>query len=461
MPLRTVVRAVRSGVGLIVLSGDVNEVFTQNYRYTSLIGWLGSAFSGLKVQFLTDASPATAHALLVEETKPLLVLNPELLFQDNPAGVIAMIQSRLGATGSAGPLLLNFSVPSTIPDELYSPRLNSVFVQIARLTSVDPEPLLSRYLEQHKLTAALDDIKPALKGLSNQDILHCLERIVKGGQEITTHAVLGQKLNLLRARYNRLGAVVEAPPTPETLVIQPELRQYLEDMTRHAPPGGVSRSRRIAFFGIHVAPIMEACARRLGLVAIRIEHLIQDTVAETSRTLDQLEELIFTQPGCAVLLSPYELVVPLEQHLPQGTTQAQLVHKRFTDILDRMGRAEQTASLFIGTRKPSTLGLELILKFPIRIPVLPITSPTIALDVLRAVAAARHIDVTGVSLPPAADLVLTSLHVDSVLDDIATRRGAGQTLDDGVWRTLPPTDSVDAISHEAIRWGNVVLEYQR
>src|SRR5262249_24907779 len=155
---------------LVVLTGDVHEVFTQNYRYQSVLEWLRQAVRDLVVHYVADGSLQAVQSLFQQKRdKPLLLLNTQLLLARERPAMIALVQSRL-PDADAPPLLLSFPLPSAIPDELYAPSLGSFILPIRRLTAGDPRQLLSFYLEEKEISVALDEVKPALKGLSNQDI---------------------------------------------------------------------------------------------------------------------------------------------------------------------------------------------------------------------------------------------------------------------------------------------------
>lgn len=454
-PLDGIVRSLRSGTQLIVLTGDVQEVFTQNYRYQSVLDWLKSTVPSLTVQYVTDHPTETVRQVF-KESKPIAFLNAELLFADRPASMVALIQSQLRATPGRQ-VIMAFSLPSSIPNELFAPSLDAVFLPIRRMGNDDPKQLLSYFLSERDVTAALDEVKPALRGLSNQDILYALNRIITSGNPITYQSVLDQKVNLLRARYSRLGAVQLSPSALGDLPIAPTVQRVLQELVRAGRGNADHRTRLVAFYGVDVSPVMEAFARDLGLVSLRIGNLVQDTLSETRSLLDQLEDLIFTQPGCAVLVVPYELVVPIDAGHQSSPPQVLLAHKRFTEILSRMARHPDAGSLFIGTPDPGRLGLEINLKFATRIPVLPFDSLAAGWDALTRLATRRGLDVSGLPEPPAEIGMVTALHLDCLLDEVAARTAAGDPLSADLWRVLPPTDDLDVMRQQMIRWSNVRL----
>src|SRR5262249_21179455 len=149
--------------------------------------------------------------------------------------------------------------------------------------------------------------------------------------------------------------------------------------------------------------------------------------------------------------------VPLDSEVARVSPQGQLVHKRFMTLLDRAGRAGDAACLFVGTRSPSLLGLELNLKFNPRVPVLPITSPATALSLLGRQARQRRLALGGPPPPPPGSCRLTALHFESVLEEVQRRADGGLPLDGTVWDVLPPGDDLDELIQEATRWANTPL----
>jgi hypothetical protein len=449
-----IVKALKSGAKLVLLIGDLNEIFVQNYRYQTIGDWLTSALKELHKHELINNEPEFVEKLFGSaENLPLLIVNSDLLFRHDPERMAALVKSRIDNPNINNPLLLSFALLSSVPDELYSPTLDGVLVTLKRSAADNPAQLLSYYFERHKVAAAIDELAPALRGFSNRDIIYCLNRIRKAGEPISSPALLRQRLDLIRSRYHRLGAAYIPAEGLDDIAITSSFRGFLKELAANRA-GAVQSLRRVAFYGYDAPLVMSAFAKELGLICIPAGNFVQDKISETKALLDSLEELVLWQPGCAVVFSPMELLVPTDSSLLLTSAHVQMIHRRIHSILDLMASRDNTAHVFMTSSKPAQLGIELNSKFDIRIPILPIALRQDIVEVLRILLMKQFAKVDHIPEPPGEVSMMTALHFNSVAREIKRRQDTAEQVDASIWNILPPVENLYEASLEIERWAN-------
>lgn len=429
--LSRIAEGIKEGKRLFLLQGDLEEFITFNYRHEKVAHWIGELVPGCQIVRVTSVKKDDVEGYFQRSNKSaVILLDAVLLFAERPEETAAMLGSALD-NPAAKPIFLNFPIGVALPQIVLEGALDPVQVLVIHDVHASPDLVLSQFLEQKRLVADLDALRPVVRGMSPKDLLSCLEACHRSNIDVSADGLRNERVSLLSHKYGMLGRPVASGYRFDDLWLTEPLAERLGRLAERVHSQFLPTS--VLFLGDSAADTAFTFGKALAHVGLHCTDLIQDTIRETRTQFDRIEGLIRSQGFVCLLLGPLEGIfggTDAQSSPPKSHAAA-----RFYEIMARYPEWNPYCIVIGFTERPSGVPEPLLRAFSCRVAIPPLTNGTAIQEMMS-----QRLRRSGheVEVPPVTeDLLPTTRSCLKVVEQRAhSLLETGLGLDESIWHAL-------------------------